>query len=381
MKITWFSPFPPDRDGIGDYSACLTSGLTRLGSDVTVVRPADLSAWRPDPARDEVVHVQFAIAAFGRHIPHLVRAMRASRRAGLTLVVTAHEVTRDTQRLKGLGRWIYRQVCHLADHVVVHTQLAHRVMVEVIGVEASRVGVVAHPQPPLPTATVGAAELRARHGLEDRPVVLSFGFIHYEKGLDTTVEALGSLVRENPKSDAQLVVAGTVRRRPLLFRPFEWRDRFHLWRVRYRIRALGLSGRVHFTGYVEEGEIAAWFELSTVLVLAYRGIEQTGVGSLASTTGIPIITSDVGTLAADFSEPARTFSPGDDAALAVCLRALLNNSPTARRPAARGVELPTIARQTRRLYAALRASQEMITDESNGSNHESYGSAPAGGAA
>ena len=326
------SPFPPDRDGIGDYSATLVGELERRGCEVSLARPSEIGArdraaeWRPD-----VVHVQFAVAAFGRHIPALVREMGRAQRAGVPVVLTAHEVTRDTARLRMVGRQIYRRICGLADHVIVHTDAAQTAMTDAIGVVETGVSVISMPQPPTRAPTTDAAELRERHALGHSPVILAFGFIHCEKGLDTIVEALGRVRRDaTDLDDARLVIAGTVRRRSAIFRPFEWRDRAHLRKVRRLIRQNGLVDRVDFVGYVPDGEVGPWFDVGEALVLAYRRVEQSGVGSLARASQVPIIASDAGCLATDFSDPARTFPVGDAPALADRIATLLRAAPRSR---------------------------------------------------
>src|SRR5439155_6166411 len=281
VRILYVSAYPPAVDGIGDYTAALAGAVRDDGHAVRVVtaRPVAgapnevlgglprsrralaellerIDAWDPD-----VVHVQFAVAMFGTRLRALVRLMAGLRARRATVVVTLHEVTRDTGSLRAAGRAIYRRVAGLADRVVVHTEQSRAALTGPVGAAVEPV-VVAHPRRELPTATASASELRARHGLGAGTVLLSFGFIHVDKGLDDLVDALARLGRR----DVRLAVAGTVRRRQGVFRVFELRDRAHLRRVRRLIRRCGLDDRVVFAGYVPEGEVRAWFELAAAAV-------------------------------------------------------------------------------------------------------------------
>ena len=379
------SPYPPCRDGIGDYAAALAGAFTDAGHAVRIVvprpgagAPADVlgalggsaaeraalrrrvAAFAPD-----VVHVQFAVAAFGTRTPALLAFLRAIRAAsGAPVVVTAHEVTRDTAILRGPGRALYRRICAGAARVLVHTGAAARELTDRVGADAARVAVVPHHRRPPPAPTTDARALRAAHGLGDERVLLAFGFIHVDKGLDDLVAALALLRARDAQALAavRLVVAGTVRGRSGAFRLFEARDRLHLARVRRLVAREGLGGRVVFTGYVPEGAIAPWFDVAEGLVLPYRRIEQSGVGSLAAALGVPVVASRAGSLAADHGDPRWSFAPGDRAALAAALAGFLGRD---RRPSggdrvarrADDADLDVVARAVLAIYDPLRTGQ------------------------
>jgi len=333
VRILYVSLYPPARDGIGDYTAALAGAVRGEGHDVRVVSARPLAgapgevlgalprsrralralldridAWDPD-----VVHVQFAVATFGTRIPALARLMAALRARRATVVITLHEVTRDTASLRFAGRAVYRRLAALADRVVVHTEQSRAALTGPVGAAVEPV-VVAHPRRELPPATASASELRARHGLGSGTVLLSFGFIHVDKGLDDLVEALARLERR----DVRLAVAGTVRRRQGVFRAFELRDRAHLRRVRRLIRRRALDVRVVFAGYVPEGEVRAWFELAAAAVLPYRRIEQSGVANLAAAAGTPVLASEVGGIT-EIGDPRWRFPARDPERLAAVL--------------------------------------------------------------
>jgi glycosyltransferase involved in cell wall biosynthesis len=222
-----------------------------------------IEAWDPD-----VIHLEFAVSVFGARLPALFALLRELRPLRAELVVTLHEVTRDTQSLRGLGRAIYCRLTELCDRAVVHTEASLSVITQITG---TPVALIPHPRAELPAATATPTELRARHGLGDARVLLAFGFIHVDKGLDDLVTALRLV-----PGDVRLVVAGDVRERQSVFRFFELRDRLHLRRVRQLIDRYGLDDRVVFTGYVPAGEVRPWFELAEAAVLPYTRIEQSG---------------------------------------------------------------------------------------------------------
>lgn len=359
MRVAYVSPYPPARDGIGDYTAALARATGDAGHAVAVVTPRPAHAAPPevvgglgDAARlrafgPDVVHVQFGVAAFGMRIPALLALLR--RLPGTRVVVTAHEVTRDTALLRGPGRALYRALARRADVVLVHTPAARDAMAALAG-PATPVVVVPHHRRPPPAPTTHGWALRARHGIGDAPVLLALGFVHPDKGLDDLVDALGRL----PRGAAHLVVAGDVRRRAGAFRAFELADRRHLARVRDQARRAGLDPWVHWAGYVPEGEIAPWFDAADAAVLPYRRIEQSGVGSLAAALGVPVLASDAGTLAAEYGDPAWSYPAGDRDALAALLARFLATGGAAR-PGARdasGADIDEVAARTLAAYTA-----------------------------
>ncbi|MGE4178042.1 MAG: glycosyltransferase [Thermoleophilia bacterium] len=353
MRVLLLSPYPPQRDGIGDHAASLAAALRAAGHEVGVVTPAPAAGAPPEViaslgGRDlaarvrafapDVVHAQFAVAAFGPRALGMPRALARMRAAtGARVVVTVHEATRDTALLRAPGRALYRRLGEVADVVLAHTPAAADALTGPIGVPAARVRRVALEPRPLPPPATDAAGLRATFGLGDDRLLLAFGFIHVDKGLDDLVSAFSLASRRDPDATegVRIVVAGEVRRRRGPLRAMEARDRAHLASVRRMVRATGLSGRVTFTGFVPKGHMAPWFAAAAAVVLPYRRIEQSSVGGQAVAAGAPVVASTAGSLADDFGDPRWSFAPGDREGLAGALLRLLAADPAdTARPAA-----------------------------------------------
>jgi glycosyltransferase involved in cell wall biosynthesis len=283
--------------------------------------------------------VQFAVAAFGSRTPALLRLLRALRERELHVVATYHEVSRDTASLRGPGRALYRRLTALAGEVIVHTGAARECLAGFAD-GAAGAHLIPHPRVSPPAAGADADELRARHGLERRRILLAFGFIHVDKGLGDLVGALHALPVDT-REDVTVVVAGEVRRRRGAFRAFEVRDHLHLRAVRRRVRHLGLEGAVAFTGYVDPGEIRPWFQAADVAVLPYRRIEQSGVANIAAELGTPVVASTAGDLASEIGA-AWAAPPAAPDELAAAIAAALS-TPRAQRPPARGADAASMA--------------------------------------
>jgi glycosyltransferase involved in cell wall biosynthesis len=350
VKVLYLSPYPPARDGIGSYTWTLANAVKDRGAEIAIVVPRAYSdsppevigaltwaghnygdmrsvvaAWKPD-----IIHVQFAIAAFGGRTTALLRWLAVLQRdVGVPIVATLHEYSRESLLLPLLGRAIHRYVASRCDVIVVHTSSAVTGVISRCGLPATKVVLIPHPTA-APAPCTSSAELRARFELGDARVLLAFGFIHIDKGLDDLVRALSIVRQKSPGllDNVRVVVAGAVRSRQGVFRVFEARDRFHLVRISSLVRRHGLQRSLVMTGYVPTGDVAGWFDLAAAAVLPYRRTEQSGVASLAQSFGIPVLASQVGGLAEQFKGTPWTFPPAAPMHLADTLIRFLTTPPS-----------------------------------------------------
>jgi glycosyltransferase involved in cell wall biosynthesis len=382
MKILYVSPYPPARDGIGDYVRSLAGALRADGHELRVVLPRPMPgagpdvlgsvSWRSRAAADvhhsagafgpDVVHLQFAIAAFGLRTLALPRWLAALRRElGVPVVVTMHEVTRDTALLRAAGRAVYRRIARHCDKIIVHTAEASAAVADTVGIARGCATVIPHPAARPPADDVQPAELRARFGLADASILLAFGFIHVDKGLPDLIRALGLLRRSGrlPAGSVRLAVAGDVRRRNGPFRVLEARDRLHRRRALWLARRHGVRDHLVLPGYVPDREVTAWFRLADAAILPYRRIEQSGVAALAIAFGVPALASQVGGLVGLFGTGPWTFPARSPDRIAAALDWFLAASPELRAAAVAnptGLGLPAVAAATLSAYAEARAT-------------------------
>lgn len=376
MKVLYVSPYPPSHDGIGTYTHMLAEAAREHGHDVRVIVPRitpqtspevigavslrgresrnlveAIVKWDPD-----VVHVQFAIAAFGARTATLLRWLDVLRRElSAPVVGTLHEVTRDTALLRATGREIYRRMAARCDHVIVHTHGAYSALTGRIGVPRAKAVMIPHPAARPPVGITTPEQLRGRLGLGDARILLAFGFIHPDKGLDDLVRALDVLHQAGAAllDDVRVVVAGAVRPRHGLFRVFEARDRLYLRRTLREARRKSLHQYLVFTGYVPDSDVSAWFRAAEAIVLPYRRTEQSGVASMATAFAVPVLASTVGGLQEQFAGSRWSFPPGAPESLARVLTAFLAARPpeqTQLSPLRPASDLSAVMRATFELY-------------------------------
>ncbi|GAA5042221.1 glycosyltransferase family 4 protein [Streptomyces similanensis] len=130
----------------------------------------------------------------------------------------------------------------------------------------------------------GGAEVRARLGLTDRPVVVCVSRLVRRKGQDTLIRALPRILAAEP--DTVLLIVGGG--------PYE-KD------LRRLAADTGVAAAVRFTGAVPWAELPAHYGAGDVFAMPCRtrrgGLDVEGLGIVyleASATGLPVVAGDSG---------------------------------------------------------------------------------------
>jgi len=261
-------------------------------------------------------------------------------------VLTAHDVLpREAgPRRRAAQARLYARM----DAVVVHSEHGAARLRDEAGVDPARIHVIAHGAfAHLARAEPGAALPPELAGPRRGPVTLCFGLVRPYKGIDVLLDAWRALGAEVP---GELWIVGMPRMDVAALRAasppsVRWVPRF-----------------------VTGDELAATFRAADLAVLPYREIDQSGVLFTALAFGLPLLLSRVG----GFGELASTgaaalVEPGDPAALAEVLRALLADPArlAAMAAAARAAAAPGgpygwdgIARRHLALYAGLLGARQ-----------------------
>ncbi|MCS7220660.1 MAG: glycosyltransferase family 4 protein [Anaerolineae bacterium] len=311
--------YPPMQGGVGDYTRELGIALVALGVEVHVLtakaaamghlRPFRTAAepivhavvprwgwsiWRmmqetAQRLQPDVVHIQYQAAAYGMHPAlNLVPTRLLQSQARPCLAVTFHDLRVPYLFPKAgpLRRWVILRLARAADAVITTNMADFRSLQAAGGIEVLDlipIGSNIQAQPP---AGYDRATWRARLGIGPEEVVLCyFGFLNASKGGETLILTLAELVRRNVPARL-LMIGGQVG-------ASDPTNMAYLKRVRNLIDYLGLTSRVHWTGYVPEEEVSAHFLAADVCVLPYRDGASFRRGSLmaALAHGLPIVTT------------------------------------------------------------------------------------------
>lgn len=130
------------------------------------------------------------------HLHYLNRFTDAISPFPTPVVLSVHDVVPHQSRLGRAEHLLLRRLYHRGDGLVVHHEDLGRRLVDEFGVDPARVHVVEHQVFPAPPVGPPPAD--------EPPMVLFFGAMRRNKGLDVLVEAFSMLERK----DVRLVVAG-----------------------------------------------------------------------------------------------------------------------------------------------------------------------------
>ena len=376
--VTLVSAYPPPGDlhggssGVASYTANLARALDAEGLDVAVVAPHEapedpavhhdggVTVHRSGPrgrtalhdaVREAtelgaaVTHVQHEWFLWGgpSSIPDTFRGLRHLRRGtSAPTIATLHQVVRRgvvdeaftdvhglpaVPQLVGPGfQALQRALASQVDQVVVH---------EPAFVEALP-GATVVPHGLEPASPLSREQARRQLGLDDRFVVLNFGFVAPYKGLDV---ALGGIEAAGP--DVLGVLAGGAH-------PRHGDDMLRHLQARYGHTA-------HVTGFVPDQDVTTWFRASDLALLLYpRPHASSGVLALALSNDCPVLLSPG--LAETVGAPGVLRVEQDPIAVARALRGVADDPlashrlRTAGQRLATGRDWPAIARRHAAIY-------------------------------
>jgi len=240
---------------------------------------------------------------------------------GKRIVLTAHNVNIGRRDLRNtlLNRLGLHAQYRLADHIFLHTEKMKRELLDEFGPRERAVSVIPFGiNNSLRVTGLTRSEARGKLGIScKQKVILFFGAIAPYKGLDLLVEVF--LTSLQCWADARLIIAGTPKAGSLGY----------MEKIQERIRSDANSERVlQRIQYIPDDETEVYFKAADVAILPYREVYQSGVLFLAYSFGLPVIASDVGSLAEEILEGETGFlcKPGDPAALAEAITRYFQSS-------------------------------------------------------
>lgn len=338
MRIILVGPVYPYRGGIAHFTEATAHALKERGHDVTAltftrqyprrlfpgrsqlesrppVRPVPsvrlidsinpLSWFR---AAQHIMREAPDVVLFQQWMPFFAPAFgtiaRLLRAQGIRCLAVVHNALPHERRLgdTALSRYLF----NACDGFVA---LSRMVANDLRRLTSYRVPMqqVAHPPYHQFGDALDAAEARHRLNLPgDAQVLLFFGFVRAYKGLDVLLEALPHIREYLPK--VHLVIAGEF---------YEDEEPY-----RELIRTQGLTDYVVLHAhYIPTESVPTYFSAADVVVQPYRSATQSGVAQVAFHFEKPVITTDVGELAAEVPDEEAGFvvPPEDPAELAAAV--------------------------------------------------------------
>jgi glycosyltransferase involved in cell wall biosynthesis len=237
-------------------------------------------------------------------------------------VVTIHDLTFFLLpgRFKPTRRLPYQLATRagslLAKRVIVPSQSTANDLRRVLGTSSRKIAITPEGAAPEfhPVQPDQAQAVATRYGLPPG-YLLSLGTQEPNKNRGAIIQALARLVAEG--RDLQLAVVGGG----------GWRTETE----RAEIEGLGLSGRIHYTGYVAQADLAAIYSAASVFLFPSLH-EGFGLAALeAMACGVPVVTSNTSSLPEVVGDAALLIDPQRPEALAAAVGSILDDAMLAQR--------------------------------------------------
>jgi len=204
----------------------------------------------------------------GSHILALLRDLR------MPIVTTFHTILRDPDpdQLR-----VLQEVAALSDRVVVMSQRGVGYLQEIYGVSPEKIDHIPHGIPDVPF--VDSSFHKDLFGVEGKTVLLSFGLLSANKGIETVIAALPAILARHP--NVVYIVVGATH--PNVLRHDGETYRLSL---QWLAQEKGVDGQVIFYNrFVSLEELIEFISAADIYITPYLTANQITSGTLAYTVG------------------------------------------------------------------------------------------------
>lgn len=206
--------------------------------------------------------------AAGRYILSLLRRLK------MPLVTALHTVLREPDRDQ---REVLDEIVFLSDRVIVMSEYAAGLLRDIYDVPAEKIDMIPHGVPDLPFSDPNY--FKDLFGTEGKQVLLTFGLLSPNKGIENVIRALPRILEEN--KDVVYVVCGVTH--PHVLRSEGEHYRSGLQRL---AEDLGVSSHVVFHNrFVSPEELFEHVGSADIYITPYRQEAQVVSGTLAIALG------------------------------------------------------------------------------------------------
>jgi glycosyltransferase involved in cell wall biosynthesis len=204
----------------------------------------------------------------GSHILHLLRGLK------MPVVTTLHTVLREPDPDQ---RIVMEEIAELSDRLIVMSQLSSQFLQEIFKVPGSKIDMVPHGVPDLPFLDPNF--YKDRFGVEGKAVLLTFGLLSPNKGIENVIQALPQILAKH--KNVVYMVAGATH--PHVLRREGDKYRAHLQNL---AKEVGVESNVIFHDrFVSPEEMVEFIGAADIYITPYRHEAQVVSGTLAYALG------------------------------------------------------------------------------------------------
>lgn len=202
---------------------------------------------------------------------HLLTTLRRLR---MPIVTTLHTVLAEPDELQAR---VLRELCELSERLIVMSEQGRRFLTSIYDCPDGKIDLVPHGIPDMPF--VDPNFYKDLFKVEGRRVILTFGLLSPNKGIEYMIDALPEIARRVP--DVIYIVLGVTH-------PHVKREQGEKYRLDLQVRArrLGIAKHVVFHNrYVTLEELCQFLGAADLYVTPYLNAAQIASGTLAYSLG------------------------------------------------------------------------------------------------
>src|SRR5579864_3269643 len=204
----------------------------------------------------------------GSHILGLLRRLK------MPVVTTLHTVLREPNSDQ---MQVMEEIAELSDRLVVMSQLSSQFLQEIFRVPGSKIDMVPHGVPDLPFLDPNF--YKDRFGVEGKAVLLTFGLLSPNKGIENVIQALPQILSKH--NNVVYIVAGATHPHILRREGDKYRASLHAL-----AKAIGVESQVIFHNrFVSPEEMVEFIGAADIYITPYRHEAQVVSGTLAYALG------------------------------------------------------------------------------------------------
>jgi glycosyltransferase involved in cell wall biosynthesis len=194
-------------------------------------------------------------------------------RLEIPLMVTLHTIIKTPSYNQ---KAILVEICRMANKIIVMSHKAIEFLTTIYKVEREKIVFVDHG---VPNIQLNRIKSREEFNLENKKVLLTFGFIGRNKGIETVIKALPKIVEKYP--DVLYMVLGKTHPNVLRYSGEEYRNY-----LQQLVKSLKLKNHVFFLNeYINQKEIFKYLSAADIYITPYINEAQITSGTLSYAIG------------------------------------------------------------------------------------------------
>lgn len=301
MKIAYIGTYPPRECGIGTFTQNLAYAMTgkkyekeenhrRLiiamnDYDETYVYPPEVKLTIRQEQQTDYLKAANFINSNGVDICILehefgifggnggVYVLPLLHQVKIPIIVTLHTILENPSYTE---KAILKEICKMADRIVVMSQMAITFLTSVYDVPEEKIALIEHG---VPDIEFDRKQSKTEFKLKNKKVLMTFGFIGRNKGIETVIKALPQIIKKHPET--LYMVLGKTHPNILRSSGEEYRNYLQLL-----IKNLKLQDHVLLLNeFVDETELFRYLSACDIYITPYLHEAQITSGTLTYAMG------------------------------------------------------------------------------------------------